>query len=898
MDQYVLRTGAGVTLAFYQDLDGDLVPAPLEFLNNTTDSLMDTDADGLDDRFEIFEGWSVNIAGQGERPVFSSPSLRDTDRDGLSDLTEALGARFDRRGRPIGLADANDNRLTLKENINDEDSVLLQNALLQLNLSVLDGSRLQSNVPSVDVDTDTIFVGGVKGLSTGDTVTYKQGGADEIGGLEHLKDYLVINAGDGKIQLALNQQDVVAGRAINLTGLGANADHTITFVNANTETVIHFNPHHRTIQFTEEDGTERTLSSLTGDPNRELRLRVVDPGSALLATMKVVDPTDLTSGIIIAQVPLELVDVVGLMSGLEAEIKVRDSNTTLPLRMVYNAKTTDTNGIDTGTTTGARIDVRGVVRLVKKDPNSSDPSEPLIPPVPLIPVNIFNREVELGDVRRALIDEVRPTASAEILITAVADPFIPDTAKPKGGIGEFPLQELQTDPSARDTDADGVSDLLEIRGFDVVLRRNLTGVTFSTDPTNPDTDGDTASDGLEKRLGGNPTDLRDKKDFADNDGDGLVNIEELDGWEVQVEAKSTQGLSAGSVTTRFVSSDPNNPDTDGDGLLDGEELDENTDPGGRPITDLGRRINVFMSPDGKNSIVDIVTSNSSFRVVSGGVVEIDANGDGVLDAVVNALSPKAVAEKEISGGDRLELTLTAAGGITFISVELNGTLIAVVSSNGETQDPVVTVGVGDAVQATIFAVTASGKDQQWRVSSFPIGNLIPGFTYKPSFSTDTDQDGLTDFQEVRGFIPPRPDELKIGVIVTDPSDADTDNDKLSDGEEAEFEDIEANRWIVRLENKAPYRTWSDPLQADADFDRLVDGDESVHETDPNNADSDGDLRLDEFEVTNGLNPLRVEPPAKVFNVTVVFESLVIEDYSGDCPARLSCAHQQHRHYRL
>jgi len=608
-------------------------------INNTTDRLMDTDADGLDDRFEIFEGWSVNIAGQGERPVFSSPSLRDTDRDGLTDMDEAIGAWFDRRGRSIGLADANDNQLTLKKDIRNEEVVSLQDAMLKLNLSQLDVNTLRSNAPSVDVDDDTIFVGGVKGLSTGDKVTYAHGGGTVIGGLASGTDYFAINVGDGKIQLALTKAKAtsIPPTPISLSGLGTGHAHTITLVDTNT--TIAFDPHPRII--------------FDSGSNRELRLRIVDPGSALLATLKVGDLATLESGVIVPEEPLELVDVVGLMSGIEAELTVKDTGTVLPLRMVYNAKTwvTELGGVTTpSTTTGASIDAHGVVRLATE---SND----------LILVNIFGKKVELADARRALIAELRPTASAEIVL-----------------------------------------------------------------------------------------------------------------------------------------SDPNNPDTDG--LLDGEEFEIKTDPGGRLIDfngDGNLDYNVFMSPVVDGYVVDILATDYSVRVLPGGVVEIDANGDGSVDGIVNVLFPRAISEHEISGGD--------------------------------------------------------------------------------SFS------------------------------VTDPTDADADNDKLSDGEEAELKDVEANRWVVRPEDSLPKRTYSDPLQADADFDGLVDGDEKYisdegvafeldkdgrrvgktsdptgtdpRGTDPKNADSDGDSRLDGTEVELGLNPLKAALAAQVLDVTVVFDRIVIED-SGDC----------------
>ncbi len=141
-----------------------------------------------------------------------------------------------------------------------------------------------------------------------------------------------------------------------------------------------------------------------------------------------------------------------------------------------------------------------------------------------------------------------------------------------------------TDPSSKDTDQDGVDDRDEICGFEVVLRSTGETIVVQTDPTNPDTDGDTAKDGLESSLGGNPTDIADRDDFADDDGDGLVNIQETDGWDIEVYAVSATPTMCNTVCDEgvmsvvSVTSDPYDADSDDDGIIDGEEHYLGTNP--------------------------------------------------------------------------------------------------------------------------------------------------------------------------------------------------------------------------------------------------------------------------------------------------------------------------------
>ncbi|MDD5606913.1 MAG: OmpA family protein [Ignavibacterium sp.] len=92
---------------------------------------------------------------------------------------------------------------------------------------------------------------------------------------------------------------------------------------------------------------------------------------------------------------------------------------------------------------------------------------------------------------------------------------------------------------------------------------------------------------------------------------------------------------------------------------------------------------------------------------------------------------------------------------------------------------------------------------------------------------DSDQDGLTDYQEIIEY-------------KTNPINADTDSDGLTD-----FDEI------------TKYKT--DPLNPDSDGDGLSDSEEIfAYKTNPNNKDTDGGSIDDFTEVKRGTNPLSVK----------------------------------------
>ncbi len=111
----VLQAGEGITLAFVQDEDDDGVPAQMEYTLGCSDVLADTDGDGLDDRFEAYEGWRVSVVGRGDYQGYSSCARVDSDQDGLDDVTEHL------RGTDAKRRDTDGDGLTDFEEVNGFD---------------------------------------------------------------------------------------------------------------------------------------------------------------------------------------------------------------------------------------------------------------------------------------------------------------------------------------------------------------------------------------------------------------------------------------------------------------------------------------------------------------------------------------------------------------------------------------------------------------------------------------------------------------------------------------------------------------------------------------------------------------------------------------------------------
>lgn len=90
----LLYPGDNVGISFVQDVDHDGILAQAEFIYGSSDTIRDTDGDGLDDFSEVAVGWTVGVRGAPLLRVFPSPSVADSDGDGLTDRQEQDLSRY------------------------------------------------------------------------------------------------------------------------------------------------------------------------------------------------------------------------------------------------------------------------------------------------------------------------------------------------------------------------------------------------------------------------------------------------------------------------------------------------------------------------------------------------------------------------------------------------------------------------------------------------------------------------------------------------------------------------------------------------------------------------------------------------------------------------------------
>ncbi|NNE60937.1 MAG: hypothetical protein HKN35_08590, partial [Woeseia sp.] len=337
-------------------------------------------------------------------------------------------------------------------------------------------------------------------------------------------------------------------------------------------------------------------------------------------------------------------------------------------------------------------------------------------------------------------------------------------------------------------------------------RTDTTLVTFDTDadgifdPVDADDDNDGIPDGAEAA--------------GDLDGDGLINSRDIDadgdGIPDNIEAQAEGSYRA-----------PANADTDGDGLDNAYD----TDNGG----------------------IAIVIANSD-SADQPDYLDTDSDNDGVLDAIeghdlnLNGIADRSPANAD-DDGDGLDnaydnVALPAAGNAT-------GSLADLQNTDGDaTRDWRDADDDNDAVN-TVNEDT--NNDNNW-ANDDDDGDLRPN--YLESLTADADGDGITDQNDAANNDPcsPNPFNSACGIDSdgdgiannvelangTDPNDADTDNDGLSDGLE-----LGANGIQDAGETSA--------LDADTDDDGIVDGVElgangvrDPGETDPLDFDSDDD----------------------------------------------------------
>lgn len=136
--------------------------------------------------------------------------------------------------------------------------------------------------------------------------------------------------------------------------------------------------------------------------------------------------------------------------------------------------------------------------------------------------------------------------------------------------------------------------------------------------------------------------------------------------------------------------------------------------------------------------------------------------------------------------------------------------------------------------------------------------------------TDTDNDGLSDFEElfVKRTDPTLKDTDNDGLddtieinIDTNPNNPDSDGDGLNDGQEVN--ELKSNPLNMDtdgdgVEDHDEYTAGTNPLKTDSDDDGLSDNEELTAGTNPLKPDSDDDGLSDNEELTAGTNPLKAD----------------------------------------
>ena len=213
-----------------------------------------------------------------------------------------------------------------------------------------------------------------------------------------------------------------------------------------------------------------------------------------------------------------------------------------------------------------------------------------------------------------------------------------------------------------------------------------------------------------------------------------------------------------------------------------------------------------------------------------------------LSPVMHWLAVSADAEIDVDLSDFLNVFFD-----DFSIGIFSGSIGSLLSANGV--DALVSQAIADLIgfDPGVGANIAAGN-LPFPLTSPEMANVppIPGLgTISFSFDPDSDDDGLTDGEEV--------------VLGTDPFDPDTDDDGLTDGQEVETygtDPLDPDTDDDGLNDGDEIAAGTDPFDPDTDDDGLSDGDEvNLHGTDPLDPDTDDDGLLDGLEVTLGLDPL-------------------------------------------
>jgi len=296
---------------------------------------------------------------------------------------------------------------------------------------------------------------------------------------------------------------------------------------------------------------------------------------------------------------------------------------------------------------------------------------------------------------------------------------------------------------------------------------------------------------------------------------------------------------------RFVYfTDPENPDTDGDGLTDGQEV--------RPYQ------LILGSFTWEEARLDAIQRGGRLAVMDTKAKQFGLNF--ILGSSLRTLTDATwIGGSDISVENQYRW-VNAKGGI-------NGPLL-----NPDPDHPSNNwdrpYHPNNLNNADGLAIVTNDK-LSWRM--FPVAEKFPyiiEFIASNPLDADTDGDGLTDGEErAIGSDPTKADTDGDGLtdkeerdLGTNPFMVDTDGDGLTDFQEVRIHRTDPTKPDTDgdgLTDLEELRIGTNPLKPDTDGDGLSDGDEvRIHGTNPLKRDTDGDGLSDGREIRLGTNPLK------------------------------------------
>jgi hypothetical protein len=393
-----------------------------------------------------------------------------------------------------------------------------------------------------------------------------------------------------------------------------------------------------------------------------------------------------------------------------------------------------------------------------------------------------------------------------------------------GGVADNVCSYVNDDDSDDDGLQDGYEDLDKNGQFDLgTIGGTGTAGSGETDLCNPDTDGDGLLDGEEEGLLGQGSVFVTSQDGiamtvpaldTDSDDDGLSDYEEANvthtdplDWDTDNDTLSDLNellVTGGTWPQRTFSqiSDPLDPDTDDDGLLDNVEYEG-----------TGSDRFLHKSTDGRDDLVCpyVNDADSDDDGLQDGVEDADHDGNwdevtlGSFDTQAqktgdywecDACNPDTDGDGLLDGE---EVTLLGGGPVIgrpsdWPNAQPMPGFDTVTPEERSTQLPMGTVGG--------LAGSPPGTGNSWLgpYTFVPVAGSGYAATV-PALDSDSDNDGLSDYEEVN-------------TTHTSPLDQDTDNDTLMDGDE-----------LIATGGAWPSRTFdqeSDPLDVNTDDDHLFD----------------------------------------------------------------------------